>query len=71
MADKSASFEFNLQELAGLMGDLGTLFPLAVTVVAALLANMAVGFTVGLAVHYGMEKLLKRARHEQHEQEKG
>ena len=32
------------------------LIPLAATLAVALLANMAVGFAAGLAVHYGMEK---------------
>ena len=41
---KIGSFEFNLRELAGSMGDFGTLFPLAG------------GFLAGLAVHYGMER---------------
>ncbi|MBN2437766.1 MAG: putative sulfate/molybdate transporter [Deltaproteobacteria bacterium] len=32
------------------------LIPLVITVAVSLLANMAVGFLAGLAVHYGMEK---------------
>jgi 3-hydroxymyristoyl/3-hydroxydecanoyl-(acyl carrier protein) dehydratase len=32
------------------------LIPLLLTVAVSLLANMAVGFAAGLAVHYGMEK---------------
>jgi sulfate permease, SulP family len=43
---KIRSFEFNLWELAGSMGDFGTLFPLAIGYIAV----------CGLAVHYGMEK---------------
>jgi hypothetical protein len=31
------------------------LIPLAATIAVALLANMAVGFAAGLAVHYGMK----------------
>ena len=36
------------------------LIPLAATIAVALLANMAVGFAAGLAVHYGMEKFQGR-----------
>lgn len=79
---KVGSFEFNLRELAGALGDFGTLLPLAIvgammllvgvemvkfahdlrfnrhlvpvaaTLAGSLLVNMAVGFAVGLAVHY-------------------
>lgn len=51
---KIRSFEFNLRELAGSMGDFGTLFPLVVTVAVSLLSNMAVGFAAGLAAHYSL-----------------
>jgi hypothetical protein len=45
--------EFNLRELAGSMGDFGTLLPLAIiTVTGSLLWNMAAGFLMGMVVHY-------------------
>jgi hypothetical protein len=40
---KIDSFEFNTRELTGLLGEFGTLLPLA---------NMAVGFVAGWAVHF-------------------
>ena len=42
-------FEFNLRELAGSMGDFGTLLPLVIGSVAL---NMAVGFAAGMILHY-------------------
>ena len=44
-------FEFNLRELAGSMGDFGTLFPLTlalITVAMSVGTNKALGFAVGL-----------------------
>ena len=48
-------FEFNLRELAGSMGDFGTLFPLALALFTAGLSvttNMAIGFAAGLALNW-------------------
>jgi len=50
-------FEFNLRELAGSMGDFGTLFPLATSI--SLWINMAVGFIAGLAAYYLLKRPLK------------
>ena len=59
---KIKSFEFNLRELAGSIGDFGTLFPLAIGYIAVCglnpagifvmmgLANMAMGFLYGIPV---------------------
>ena len=59
---KIKSFEFNLRELAGSIGDFGTLFPLAIGYIAVCglnpagifvmmgLANMAMGIVYGIPV---------------------
>ncbi len=58
-------FEFNLRELAGSMGDFGTLFPLAIGYFVisglncsglALLTNMAIGFVGAVGLYH----ILKR-----------
>ena len=51
------SFELSLRELAGSMGDLGTLLPLAIGYITVCGMNpagllVAVGFIIGLAIHY-------------------
>ena len=62
---KIGSFEFNLRELAGSLGDFATLLLLIVTVIGSVVLNMGVGFATGLAIHYLLFRRAKSASNAQ------